>query len=123
MVAPPSLQPAPVVWRGHGRSWVTRLGHFPTMKNLARLVQFAWPYRVRFVLSLGCAVMVALLYMADIASVYPLLKILFYNENCQKWVAEKIVGLETEIRTIDVRRAEDAFVRKVGQVNSPLLRI
>ena len=63
----------------------------PTMKNFARLVRFAWPYRVRFGLSLVCAVMVALLWSANISAVYPLLKILFYSENCQTWVAEKIV--------------------------------
>ena len=62
----------------------------PTMKNFARLVRFAWPYRVRFGLSLACAVLVAVLWGANIGAVYPLLKILFYSENCQKWVAEKI---------------------------------
>ncbi len=65
------------------------------MKNFARLVRFAWPYRFRFGLSLGCALMVALFYGTDIATVYPLLKILFYNDNCQKWVAQQIIDQET----------------------------
>src|SRR4051812_29585791 len=90
--------------RGTGRDacglpfWRTSI-----MKNFARLVQFAWPYRVRFGLSLGCALLVALLYGADIAAVYPLLKILFYNENCQKWLAQEMVVQETEIRKLDAR--------------------
>src|SRR4051794_23961618 len=62
----------------------TRLRRSPTMKNFARLVRFAWPYRVRFGLSLACAVMVALLWSFNISAVLPLLKILFYSENCQK---------------------------------------
>ena len=87
----------------------------PNMKNFARLVRFAWPYRVRFGLSLGCAMLVALLYGADIAAVYPLLKILFYNENCQNWVAKEIVLQETEVRTIDARLAELDFTSRLGR--------
>ena len=76
------------------------------MKNFARLVRFAWPYRLRFGLSLVCALFVALLYGADIAAVYPLLKILFYNDNCQTWVAKEIVLQETEVRKVEARLAE-----------------
>ncbi len=49
-------------------------GAAQTMKNFFRLVRFAWPYRIRFGLSLGCALMVALLYGADIAAVYTTLE-------------------------------------------------
>lgn len=80
------------------------------MKNFARLVRFAWPYRARFALSLGCAVMVALLYFADIMAVYPLLQILFKNENGQRWVAAKIVTLETDVRAVSLRAEEVAIV-------------
>lgn len=89
------------------------------MRNFARLVRFAWPYRVRFGLSLACAVMVALLYGADIAAVYPLLKILFYNENCQKWVAEEIVTLRTDIQAIDTRLAEVDVMNGVQGKDDP----
>jgi ABC-type multidrug transport system fused ATPase/permease subunit len=91
------------------------------MKNFARLVRFAWPYRVRFGLSLGCAVMVALLYAVDIAAVYPLLKILFYNENCQKWVAETIATTETDLRALEARREEVEFFRSTGRPGDPRL--
>lgn len=80
------------------------------MKNFARLVSFAWPYRVRFALSMGCALLVALLYGADLAAVYPLLKILFYDDNCQKWVAQQIVVQETEVNKADARLAELNFI-------------
>ena len=60
------------------------------MKNFARLVRFAWPYRVRFGLSLACAAMVAVFWGGNIGAVYPLLQILIRSENCQHWVDEKI---------------------------------
>ncbi len=47
------------------------------MKNFARLVRFALPYKVRFGLSICCAAMVALLFFAELGAVYPLLHILF----------------------------------------------
>jgi subfamily B ATP-binding cassette protein MsbA len=92
------------------------------MKNFARLVRFAWPYRVRFGLSLGCAILVAMLWGANISAVYPLLKILFYSENCQKWVAEKIQSMETDVRAIDARIGEVDFIAKAGDPRSPLLK-
>jgi ATP-binding cassette, subfamily B, bacterial MsbA len=80
------------------------------MKNFARLVRFAWPYRLRFGLSTVCALFVALFYAADIAAVYPLLKILFHAENCQTWIAKEILDKEADIRKLDIRLAEVAFV-------------
>ena len=41
------------------------------MKNFARLVRFAWPYRVRFGLSLACAVMVAVFWGGNIGALDP----------------------------------------------------
>ena len=92
------------------------------MKNFVRLVRFAWPYRVRFGLSLVCATMVALLWCANISAVYPLLKILFYeSENCQKWVAEKIVSLKTDVEMLDARLTELDFIQKLDDPKSPTL--
>src|SRR5215212_4126682 len=100
----------------------SRLGHSPTMKNFVRLVWFAWPYRLRFGLSLICALMVALLWSANISAVYPLLKILFYeSENCQKWIAEKILAMETDVRAIDARLEEVDFIERLGNPKSPAL--
>src|SRR4051794_6181519 len=93
------------------------------MKNFARLVRFAWPYRLRFGLSLICALLVALLWCANISAVLPLLKILFYeSENCQKWVAQKVASLETEVQMLDVRRAELDFIQHAGDPTSPILK-
>ena len=51
------------------------------MKNFVRLVQFAWPYKVRFGLSIGCAAMVAILFFTELEAIYPLLHILFDSQN------------------------------------------
>src|SRR4051794_15175286 len=115
MVDPPNVPDRPgepgLAWTLFGS---TRLRRFPTMKHFARLVRFAWPYRVRFGLSLGCAVMVALLWSANISAVYPLLKILFYSENCQKWVAERIADKQDEVQILDARVDEIARIRGLG---------
>ncbi|MBX6313221.1 MAG: ABC transporter ATP-binding protein [Isosphaeraceae bacterium] len=96
------------------------------MKNFARLARFAWPYRVRFGLSLGCAVMVALLYFTDIMAVYPLLQILFKSQNAQKWIAEQIEVIETQIRSLALQRDEvrriEAHTARDDLRNPDLLR-
>ena len=80
------------------------------MKNFVRLVQFAWRYKVRFGLSVACAAMVAMLSFTEIGAVYPLLHILFDSENPQRWISEKITGLETDILSLHNRQTEVAHV-------------
>ena len=88
------------------------------MKNFARLVRFAWPYRARFGLSLVFAMLVAGLWSANITAVLPLLKILFYSENCQTWVADKITTLKTDLAAVDARLEEIQFLKALkGQGN------
>ena len=76
------------------------------MKNFVRLVQFAWRYRARFGLSIGCAAMVALLFFTELGAVYPLLHILFDSQNPKRWVSEKIASIENEIVILDARTLE-----------------
>lgn len=80
------------------------------MKNFVRLVQYAWRYKVRFGLSVACAAMVALLSFTEIGAVYPLLHILFGSQNPQRWISEKIAGLETDILSLNNREIEVAQV-------------
>ncbi len=102
------------------------LGDAPFMKNFARLVRFALPYKVRFGLSVGCAAMVALLFFAELGAVYPLLHILFNSQNPQKWIAEKIESFEDDIAVQEARQAEARYVIETGSrgedVFKPLLR-
>ena len=74
-----------------------------TMKNFARLARFAWPYRLRFILSLGCAIMVALFWFTNLGAVYPLLQILFQNQNCQRWVSDQVSQTDIRIATLQAR--------------------
>src|SRR5262245_60174 len=76
------------------------------MKNFARLVHFAWPYKVRFGLSIACAAMVALLFFAELGAVYPLLHILFDSQNPQRWIGEKIEATQEDLQVLEARRAE-----------------
>jgi ABC-type multidrug transport system fused ATPase/permease subunit len=87
------------------------------MKNFVRLVTFAWRYRIRFGLSIGCAAMVALLFFTELGAVYPLLHILFDSQNPQRWVSEKIAGIEGEIRVLKARKAEAIYARNVTARN------
>jgi ABC-type multidrug transport system fused ATPase/permease subunit len=81
------------------------------MKNFARLVQFAWPYKVRFGLSIGCAAMVALLFFAELGAVYPLLHILFDSQDPQRWIAKKIASIQDELLVLEARRNEAQVVQ------------
>jgi subfamily B ATP-binding cassette protein MsbA len=68
------------------------------MKNFGRLLRFAWPYRVRFGLSLVCASLVAITFGANIGAVYPLLQILTKNQNCQSWIADTVESTVTDVQ-------------------------
>jgi subfamily B ATP-binding cassette protein MsbA len=80
------------------------------MTNFARLLRFAWPYRVRFGLSLACAALVAVMWGGNLGAVYPLLRILFANQNCQQWIAEQVETTETEVDVFRARLGELTFL-------------
>ena len=87
------------------------------MKNFVRLLRFAWPYRVRFALSLACAMMVALFYGGNIGAVYPLLQILIRSENCQSWVRDQISLTQTDSDALSARIEE---LRAIGDLDLAL---
>ncbi len=86
------------------------------MKNFARLVQYAWPYKVRFVLSIGCAAMVATLFFTELMAIYPLLHILFDSQNPQRWISEQIEAAENTGRELDARKSEALFAQSVAKL-------
>ena len=89
------------------------------MKNFARLLRFAWPYRVRFGLSLLCAFMVAILFGANLGAVYPLLQILFRSEDCQHWIAEKVEATTSDVAILQARRDELEFLKTLSGIRDP----
>jgi ATP-binding cassette, subfamily B, bacterial MsbA len=95
--------------------WVFPSAAPQNMKNFARLVRFALPYKVRFGLSICCAAMVALLFFTELGAVYPLLHILFDRQNPQRWMAEKIDSIEDELRVLEARKAEAQRVQAVAR--------
>jgi ABC-type multidrug transport system fused ATPase/permease subunit len=84
------------------------------MRNLVRLVRFAWPQRYRFGLSIGCAAMVALFYFTELGAVLPLLKILFNDENPQRWISTKIHSIEEGIALLDAQAEETRRIKAVA---------
>ncbi len=92
------------------------------MKNFARLVRFAWPYRVRFGLSLACAAMVAVFWGGNIGAVYPLLQILIRSENCQHWIEEKIDLADSDAKVLSARLDELEAVSRLDVPNEAKLK-
>jgi ABC-type multidrug transport system fused ATPase/permease subunit len=84
------------------------------MKNFARLVQYAWPYKVRFVLSIGCAALVAMFFFTELMAIYPLLHILFDSQNPQKWISQQIDAADNKIHELDAREFEALLVHGVA---------
>ena len=95
--------------------WVFPSAASQNMKNFARLVRYALPYKVRFGLSICCAAMVALLFFTELGAVYPLLHILFDRQNPQRWIAEKIDSIEDDLRVLEARKAEARRVQIVAR--------
>ena len=50
------------------------------MSNFLRALRFTWPYRGRLFLSWGCAVLVGVLWAANISAIYPIVKLLFDDD-------------------------------------------
>ena len=80
--------------------------------------------RVRFGLSLACAVMVAVFWGGNIGLVYPLLQVLIRSQNCQHWVEEKIDSTYSRVAGVpgQARRArrprpmDDQIEVKLGRL-------
>ena len=82
------------------------------MKNFARLVRYALPYKVRFGLSICCGDG-GILFFTELGAVYPLLHILFDEQNPQGWIAKKMDSIEDDVRVLEARKAEAERVQAV----------
>lgn len=69
--------------------------------HFIRVLKYAWPYRYRFLFSVACAGLVALLWSLNLSAIYPVLKIIERDQNLQQWVDSEIEGLKKEIREIE----------------------
>jgi hypothetical protein len=59
--------------------------------NFGRVVRMAIRYKFTFAAAVFSALMVAILWGANIGAVYPVVEIVFKNKSVQQWVDEKIV--------------------------------
>ena len=67
------------------------------MKNFLRALRFAWPYRWRFLVSVGCAMMVAILWGANLSAIYPVLNILGSSLNLHEWVDQQLARYTRDV--------------------------
>ena len=75
------------------------------MNNFGRVVRLALHYRFTFIASIICALMVGLLWGANIGVVFPILKVAFENESPQQWIESEIADAE---KTLVDKRTEIA---------------
>jgi ATP-binding cassette, subfamily B, bacterial MsbA len=68
------------------------------MRNLLRVIRMSWPYRFRLLLSVGCALSVAVFWSVNLSAILPILKILSNDQSMQQWVSENITLLEAEVK-------------------------
>lgn len=66
------------------------------MKSFGRVIHLALQYRFSFVAALGCALMVGLLWGANISVVYPFVEVVFKGESLHDWVDQRIAESETK---------------------------
>ncbi|MBY0587786.1 ABC transporter ATP-binding protein/permease [bacterium] len=71
------------------------------MKEFARALAYAWPYRIRLAGSLVCAVMVALFWGANISAIYPLMTVLLENKTLVAWTDDAISLAEKESQQLE----------------------
>ncbi len=98
------------------------------MKNFARALRHAWPYRWRLSVSIVCAVLAAVLWGLNFTSIYPVLKLLHTGKSPQIWVDERldainleIGGLESEVKQ-QTDREKEFDARPPSKVRDQTLR-
>ena len=79
------------------------------MGSLSRVIPFMWPYRFRLLTSVAFALMVAVLWSANLGSIGPLVNVLLEDDGLHGWVDSRITDAEDAIarRTEDLRALGD----------------
>jgi ATP-binding cassette subfamily B protein/subfamily B ATP-binding cassette protein MsbA len=70
------------------------------MKNFARALRHAWPYRKRLIVSVMCALFAAILWGLNFTSIYPVLKLLHTGRSPQTWIDDRVASLDAEIAVL-----------------------
>ncbi len=71
------------------------------MKNLVRVIRLAFGYRRCLVASVVCSLMVGALWGGNIATLYPLVEIVFRGDSFHDWSDEQVASRERSCREIE----------------------
>ena len=69
-----------------------------TMRSFFRAVRYISPYRWTIAGSISCCLGVALLWSANIGTVYPIIEVVFQNKSVPQWADEEIAELTVASR-------------------------
>lgn len=67
------------------------------MQLFVRIFEHLWPFRRQFYLSIGCAVMVSLLWAVNLSVAFPIVKVLFESDSLHSYIEGQIAQEQQEI--------------------------
>ena len=70
------------------------------MPNFIRSLRYLWPYRVRVGLSLGCVLLIAVMWGGGLGMMLPGMKILFSQEGLHGWAWQSLVADKINAQTV-----------------------
>lgn len=68
------------------------------MQDFVRICSYIWPYRRLFFWSVVCAIVVSAFWALNLSIAFPVVKVLFQNDNLHGYVDSEIATLETAIQ-------------------------
>jgi len=73
------------------------------MRNFARALRHAWPYRWRLVVSVVAAFLAAVLWGANFTAISPVLKLLHSRQSLQVWIDERLAQAQQEVDRLQLQ--------------------
>src|SRR5262249_48685787 len=87
------------------------------MKNFLRALRCSWPYRGRLVISVGCALVAAMLWGLSLTAISPVLTIVTKKQNLQNWALEREEETQKRVATLkDKRKGPDKEMDALNQM-------
>ena len=89
--------------------------------NFGRVVRMAIRYKFTFAASILSALVVAVLWGANIGAVYPVVEVVFKNKSMQQWIDEKIVENRATVaaKTAELEQSAAAAGRRENSGDDP----
>lgn len=88
------------------------------MERFSRTLPFLWPYRKPIAVSVLCAIVISILWAANLSATLPLVRVLFENKNVHEYVELQIRETEAEIalRVADLNSTDPADIERMARV-------